>query len=233
MAKATFPQASQVLKLIDDQDPSNEDLQAFIGSGLICDFFEAKRRGKKITREMQRKAFGLEVIELQVKILELVEPKIVIPATTEKFVAKDNFVVNTGKKSKVKISYLSENFQEWFLGKTEEPRPSEKIIFCYNKLLVSSVDGPIISELGGEEKVETKLSQVYYFLSQQPNGEVGVLLTNGWANIFYVRDKDGKLCAVYAPWCGAGWRLYALSVDHPLRWLDGDFIFSPQFLSEI
>lgn len=69
MEKATFPQASQVLKLIDDQDPSNEDLQAFIGSGLICDFFEAKRRGKKISRDDTRKAFGIEPILAVYKVV--------------------------------------------------------------------------------------------------------------------------------------------------------------------
>ena len=224
--KATFPQASQVLKLIDDQNPTSEQLQELIGSGIFCDYFEAKRRGKKITRKMQRKAFGLEVIQSQ-KILEIVGT-IVIPAMTEKFIAKEKFIVDTGKKAKVKIVYLSDNFEKFFLDKIEES--IVKTTLCSNKLLVSSVDDPIISELGGEEKIETKLSHVFHLISQQPNGEKGVLLVNGWANIFYVRDKNGNFCAVNAYWYGDGWYLYADSVGRPSRWRDGRCVFSPQIL---
>ena len=86
MEKATFPQASQVLKLqvlklIDDQNPTSEQLQELIGSGFFCDYFEAKRRGKKITREMQREAFGLEpllvvykvVVDYDISLAEMIE----------------------------------------------------------------------------------------------------------------------------------------------------------------
>lgn len=167
--------------------------------------------------------------EAVVKILEPVST-IVIPATIERFVVKDNFLVNTGKKAKVKISYLSDNFKEWFLDKVEEP--TGKITLCSSKLLVLSVDSPIISELGGEEKVETKLVHVFHLLSKQPNGEAGLLLTNGYVNIFYIRNKNGTLCAVFAFWDGVGWFLRAYSVVDPDRWDDGGYIFSPQFLLE-
>ena len=59
-----------------------------------------------------------------------------------------------------------------------------------------SVDGPILAELGGEAKAETTLTEVYSLMEAQKNGENGPLLTNGYANIFYVRDVNGALRAV-------------------------------------
>ena len=93
-------------------------------------------------------------------ILELVST-IVVNATTGKFVAKEKFVRYTGRKAKVKISYLGDNFTEWFLsgsGKTEDPISEQTL--RYHKLRKSSVDGPIITELGGEAKAETTLSEM-------------------------------------------------------------------------
>ena len=37
-------------------------------------------------------------------------------------------------------------------------------------------------------------------MERQPNGEQGVLLTNRWANIFYVCDANGDLRAVDVYW---------------------------------
>jgi len=60
------------------------------------------------------------------------------------------------------------------------------------------------------------------------HSEQGILLTNGYANIFYVRGTDGNLWAVLARWCsGLGyWRVEAGSVGGPGVWHAGR-----QFLS--
>lgn len=163
------------------------------------------------------------------KNLELVGT-IVIPAMTEKFIVKDKFIVDTGKNAKVKIYGFGSNFENWFLDKVEEP--IQEITLSSSKLLKYLLDSEIIPALGGEGKVETRLSHIYFLLSQQPNGEKGILLVNDWAaNIFYVRDKDGNLCAVYACWSGVAWRLFALSVGVPGGWHDGRSVFSPQILA--
>lgn len=145
---------------------------------------------------------------------------VTIPARAERFAASEQFVLNYGPKTKpgVLISYLGDNFKQWFLGKVEEPLTKETTL-RYAKLVKSSVDGPILAELG--DKAETTLAQIYALLELQKNGEGGVLLTNGWANIFYV---NGRAVDVY--WLGDGWHVDAYSVTGPDRWDDGLRVFS-------
>lgn len=147
---------------------------------------------------------------------------VAVPATTQPFVVKDEFVVNTSPEALVKISFMGSNFREWFLGKTEEPTAGTTL--CYAKLVNPSVDGPILAELG--DKAETTLTQIYALMECQPNGEGGVLLTNERANIFYARDVNGSLRAVYVDWPGVGWLAGAHSVGLPDKWRDGHRVFS-------
>ena len=161
--------------------------------------------------------------EIVKTILEFVGT-VAVTLTAGKFIAKDNFVVNVNKNARVKISYLGDNFRENFLGKIENLVGD--ISLAYHNLKESSRDIPIISELGGEELVETVLGVVFSLMCQQPNGEDGVLLNNGYANIFYVRDKSRVLWTVRVDWYGGGWGGLALSVDYPREWNDGGRVFS-------
>lgn len=159
-------------------------------------------------------------------ILELVST-VVVPATTSKFIAKDKFVVNTKRNAPVKISVVWDNFTAWFLngdGKTEDPISEQTL--RYHKLWQSSVDGPIIAELGGEAKAETTLSEMFSLMEKQKNGEDGVLLNNGYANIFYIKDQNGVLRAVSVRWSDDGWSVSARSVVNPNDWNDGRQVFS-------
>lgn len=138
---------------------------------------------------------------------------------TKRFIARDNFTLgNAG------ISYLGDNFKERFLGKTEEN--VLKTTLFYHELTKSSVDRPIINELGGEAKAETRLSQLYVLLKKQSSGQKDAFLTNGFANIFYVCDINGVLWAVFAHWDGDGWLVSANSVENPRGWDEGDRVFS-------
>ncbi len=159
------------------------------------------------------------------------EPQpLLIPVCTEKvfprvaFTARDRFVVNTKKNAPVKISYLGDNFKAWFLGKEEQPFAGSTLN-C-SKLSRYSVDGPIIKELGGEEKAETTLAELFSLMEMQKNGESGALLTNGYANIFYIKDTAGGLRTVDARWGGVGWLVHAFAVAHPYEWSDGCRVFS-------
>ncbi len=143
---------------------------------------------------------------------------IAVPATKQ-FVAKDNFQVG-----KAGIGWLGDNFKAWFLGKTEGP--VEGSTLRYHKLTESSLDTPILAELG--DKAETTLADLFHLLSLQANGQGGVLLANSYANIFYVRDASGELRAVHACW-GAGsgdWDVNADDVAYPYGWNAGFQVFS-------
>jgi len=164
-----------------------------------------------------------------VRIMSGVLSTTIIPATTDKFVAKDKFKVDTGRKAKVKISWLGDNFRAHFLGKTEDSFPGSTI--ARRKLEKDSVDGPILLDLGGKEKAKTTLAELYAMLVKQPNGEDGDLLTNGCANIFYIEDVDGTLWAVVTRWDGDGWSVAADSVELPVGWLAGRQVFSRNSLA--
>ncbi len=144
-------------------------------------------------------------------------------ATTEKFVAKDKF----HKDSKeVKFYGIRDNFTNWFLagnGKIEEPLGEQ--VLRYGNLTKNSVDGPIIEESGGEAKAETTLTELYELLKKQPNGEEGDLLTNGYANIFYIKDTRGVLRAVCVDWDVDGWYVFVISVENPGVWVAGVRVF--------
>ena len=197
--------------------------------------------GALLDEEMQwaiqnpREAIGLMTNgiknRLKPKILELVEPKIIIPAI-KMFVAKDNFIVDTGQKAKVRIQYLLDDFQKWFLNKVEVEENIPETVLSSHKFLNHLLDSEIISALGGEKCVETKLAHVYNLMSRQPNGETGLLLTNDLVSIFYVRDKNGILRTVSVRWSGHGWCLFANPVDYPHGWYAQRYVLSPQFFSE-
>lgn len=141
-----------------------------------------------------------------------------IAATAEKFVASEKFVVNTGPNARVKICGLGSNFQNWFLDKVEEPI-GETTLRCQS-LRKASRDIPIINELGGEEKVETTLTEIYALMERQKNGEKGILLTSGSVNVFYDPDINGTLRAVLVLWddWDGGWGVSASDVRDLGRW---------------
>jgi hypothetical protein len=158
--------------------------------------------------------------------LSLLEPisTITVSATSVKFVAKDKFKL---RKDGGICSYLGDNFCKWFLsgnGKTEDPISEQTL--RYAKLRKSSVDVQIIKELGGEEKSEATLTEVFFLMEKQANGEKGVLLTNGYANIFYVKDSSGVLRAVRVLWDDDGWHVTAFEVSRPDSWDAGRQVFS-------
>lgn len=141
-----------------------------------------------------------------------------------RFVARDSFVVGTRVSARVKISNLGYNFRVWFLDKTEINVPVSTLV--YGDLSNDSLDDPIIQSLGGEEKVETSLAEVFHLMSLQPAGEEGALLTNGWANIFYIRGVDRVLRVVRVRWCRWSWEVDTYSTSDPDEWRTGFRVFS-------
>lgn len=147
-----------------------------------------------------------------------------VPGSPEPFVVGEHFRLDLSSKAPVKISYIGDNFKTWFGGTTEKPKAPTAL--RYGKLLQPSKDTPIIAELGGEEKSETTLAEMFYLMGLQGKGEVGVLLNNGSANIFYVRDRSGALRTVRVFWDGDGWNVFAIPVGDPYGWRGGSHVFS-------
>ena len=147
-----------------------------------------------------------------------------IPAV-KTFMARDFFKI--GEHNGVKIGYISDNFQNAFLagdGKIETDIPEATL--RVRKLAMSSVDGPIIAELG-KENAETFLCQLAEMMKAQGQDQQGKLLTNGYANIFYIRATDGVLWAVRCSWySGSGyWYVCASPVADPSTWYaDGQVV---------
>ena len=156
-------------------------------------------------------------------ILELIGT-VTISARNGRFVARDYFIKDTSKKAKMKISYLGDNLKENFLSKVEEA--IAKTTLRYHRLRKDLYDKEILTNLGGKNKAETMLAEMFGLMEMQPNGESGTLLTNGYANIFYIKDVNGVLWAVSCYWDDDGWYVNALSVESPSRWRGGNQVFS-------
>jgi len=156
------------------------------------------------------------------RLFTLVSGTVKVAATTTPFVARDHFVENIRREAPVKIFYVADVFKEWFLGKEE--KPFEGAFLRYNELSFSSVDGFIIAELGGE--VETTLAELFLLMERQKNsGKRSPLKTDG-SNVFYIRDGNGVLRAVFARWSCGSWRVGANSVANPRGQRRGHRIFS-------
>ena len=145
----------------------------------------------------------------------------VVPATIEPFNIRDNIKRAAG----IKLSTVWGPFKERYFGKIEDSMP--EVTYRKYKLQRIAPDGPIITALGGETKVEGTMSAVFALLQRQGNGGDGFLQTNGYANVFYSRDKHSELCAIRIGWTSEGWVIDAISVQDPLAWNGQHHIFCP------
>src|SRR3989339_40601 len=162
--------------------------------------------------------------ESKLTVVEIVPQPLLTLAGTVKVQPVNKLGVNeffNENNSSVRISYVGDNFKEWFYGKEEEQPNANETVLRYHTLNRRSVDGPIIKELGGEDKVKVTLSHVAALMLEQSNGERGALLTNSYADIFYVHDV-----AVIVSWDGIGWSVDADSVEGPDEWRADSRVFS-------
>lgn len=153
-----------------------------------------------------------------------IKPRLLEPVATikvggaKKFVAADNFVVG-----KAVVAWLGENFKANFFSKVETC--IQPAILRIHRLTEAALDEPIRAELGTDRE-ETFLAQFFALLKKQFKEQTGPLLTNGYANIFYIRDAKGELWAAHARWYGGGWSVHADSVAGPNGWYAGGQVFS-------
>lgn len=151
---------------------------------------------------------------------------IVLPATTEDFVVREKFVVNTKKNARVKISCLGEDFRRYFQDKVEEAQPERTL---YRHLLdKQALDREVMAEFHG--KVETSLQDIWYLMGTWPGGER--FLDDDRAHMFYARGTNNKIMivrVVIQP--NNGYDVDAYPLDHyigrtgPIPWAPNHFQF--------
>lgn len=150
-------------------------------------------------------------------------------------VASDKFVIDISDDAAVKISYLGKNFPIWFTSKVESTIAPSTIE--YYDLVKGANNIEIIGALGGADKAETSLSEMYYLMSLQPNGKEGALLHKGNniahdgqnVNFFFIRDISGQFCTIRLVWQDGGWGIHAISFRDPLVlpiWSPGSRLFT-------
>lgn len=166
-----------------------------------------KMGGEKVLVAFLREEYELvKVAKAVQKLLTQIGDLVVIPTTETNFIAAEKFVFGTGSDTELKISYSGSNFQKWFLGKVENSRKVSKL--KVQKLRKKSLDQPILDELGGEEKAETTLCEMFGFLKTAPHT---------WY-IFYVKDVSDRLRAVSAHWDNGGWGLSGYELHASFEW---------------
>ncbi|MBP6855850.1 MAG: hypothetical protein KBC26_02705 [Candidatus Pacebacteria bacterium] len=158
-------------------------------------------------------------------VIRLLEPigaiKIQSPAN---FIAIRHFRLYESEHEPVLIGWIGPHFTEHFLPKVEEMSEDHNLsIFTLTR---ASCDAPIVSELGGEDGIETTLFKINKFLVSQGRGQGGILLTNGHFNIFYVRDIYGELCSVFLYWGGDFWGIESRSLSCLLSYDADSQVFS-------
>lgn len=136
-------------------------------------------------------------------------------------------VIKAGKIGNTEF-WFSENFKRIFgsLVETDVSAATMRI----SRLKKNSVDGPIISELGISEYTRSFIAHIIALACRQGQGQEGVLLTNGWWNVFYVPDPNNPetFWAVSCDW-GASrgrWNVDAGPVSRPYKWSAGSQVVS-------
>ena len=153
--------------------------------------------------------------KLEQKLLEPTGVSLLVPACG-KFIAAEKLVIDTSETARVRISYLGDNFKEWFGEKVEENFAEAELKL--SKLRKKSVDKPIMHELG--DKCEISLYGFYETLAyKQAKGDLS------WT-VGYATDVNGVRRAVGACWYGVGWLVDAIAVDYPSPWFAGDVVVS-------
>ncbi len=143
--------------------------------------------------------------------------------TTEDFVVR-SYIRDMETRSN-RIIDIEDKFKEWFFDQTAGINQESKI--QYHRLWKQSNDISIIAELGGGEKVETTTAEMLVLLNRQLGGTKGALSTEGYWNIFFIRDRCCVLRAVFCRWLGDNWKLSAALLGvRGKRFFDYSQVFS-------
>lgn len=128
--------------------------------------------------------------------------------------------------------WIDPDFTNWILNAYEnEISQNSALLAKAFDLSKKMKDSEIISQaesLGFDPKQNpVTLDQIKAKIEAQPNGIEGEMLSNGFANIFYVSGKDEVLFTVNVHWNSGGgqWSVYADRLDQYGKWDAGSRIF--------
>lgn len=141
------------------------------------------------------------------KLLRFIRP-VSLPAIP-KFVAAEKFREGETVDG-IKVTWLGDNFKTNFLKKVEDPVPALEM--REYKLVGAFRDPAIVTELGGEEQVETTLGQFWEFLKTADQTLV---------HVRHIRDVNSVLWAFDGYWRDGGLNAEALPLDCPDGWRVG------------
>lgn len=158
------------------------------------------------------KAVSNRIAEESKKLLKFVR-NVSFPAIDE-FVVAEKFREGETVDG-IMVASLGGNFKANFLKKVEKSVPM--LVMREHELVTGSRDPAIITELGGEEQVESFLAHFWEFL-KTANREL-------W-HVCYIRDVNGVLWAVLARRFSGGLRVVALSLDSLFDWDAGSRFLS-------
>lgn len=155
--------------------------------------------------------------------MEIKRIRLLSKLTTVEVPFIENFVFTEQVIKEANI-YAWDNFRKLFLGKEEKEAKANRLVI--HRLGKNSLDAPIRKELGEGEEIT--LAHFVHLLKLQSQGQNGVLLTNGYANVAYIKGNDGNLWAVYASWHSGSrdWHVDARSVEFPYDWDAGRQVLS-------
>lgn len=122
--------------------------------------------------------------------------------------------------------YVYGDFREYVLPALKSISSVPEAQFTLSSLALNASDLAIRNAIPKNHLAEWY--HILSFISQQPNGEKGVLLTNGYANIFYMLGVGGQVFAVRVHWHSGNreWNVRAWGLDGNGRWGAGSLVFS-------
>lgn len=160
----------------------------------------------------------------RVKVVKKINEIDLIESKLQFRVGDDNFVPSKSRSRRIKIFAVGSNFTHWFADKIEASAPKRTL----SRFLVTAttLDNAIINSLGGSSRAITRLQDVWALLQLQPKGEPGDLITNSYANIFYIGNNKDEICAAFVYWAYGGWNVDAYSAEDKSQWLSGNQVFA-------
>lgn len=145
-----------------------------------------------------------------------------------KFVVQDFFI-----EESFKFSGADRCFTKRFMHLNEDERGAASIAACQLQKMTSDYRIiQLLQEVNGEGNFDISVAEMLGMHLKQALGEEGVLLTNGWQNIFYIRHQRGddslssakhvsplfgNFSAVISSWKFGGWCFDAGDISDTIK----------------